>query len=108
MSNMNKFALLVIFAFGLLAFPVVTSAESLMGQVLDRRGIPVPGMEVVLYNPDAGLSRSRYTSRDGVFYFNFVPLVRGQYDIEFYWRGNLVYRDRIVIRGNLQLAPYRF
>lgn len=108
MIKTNKITLLAILVLGLFVLPETTVAESLMGQVLDSRGLPVPGMEVVLYHPQVGESRQRYTSKNGVFYFDYVPLVRGLYDIEFYWRGTLVYRDRIFIKGNLKLPPYRF
>ncbi len=82
-------------------------AESLMGQVLNRRGFPVGGMEVRLFHPGPGLSRSRYTDRNGFFYFDYVPPVGGSYDIEYYWKGQLIYRGPVTVRGNTQLPPIR-
>lgn len=86
-------------------FPLTSFAESLMGQVVDRRGIPIPGMEVQLYHPDPGVSRPRYTDREGIFFFDYVPPVNGYYDIEYYWRGRLIYRGSIQVIGNVQLPP---
>ncbi len=87
--------------------PTNSFAESLMGQVLDKRGVPITGMEVRLYHPKSGLSRPRYTNYEGVFFFDFVPAVRGNYDIEYYWKGQLIYRGSVFVQGNVRLQPIR-
>ncbi|VAW44280.1 hypothetical protein MNBD_GAMMA04-79 [hydrothermal vent metagenome] len=94
------FVLLLSYLFSMTSF-----AESLKGQVVDRHDVPVPGMEVRLYHPDPGVSRPRYTDRDGIFFFNYVPPVNGYYDIEYYWRGELIYRGSVQVIGNVQLPP---
>ena len=89
--------------------PGSLNAASLIGQVIDgRRDTPIPGMEVVLYHPQVGPSRPRYTGPDGVFFFSYVPRVRGDYDLEFYWRGRLIDRIRISIEGDVRMDPIRF
>ena len=98
----------ILMTFVLLAsivMPAGSFAETLMGQVLNNSGIPVPGMEVRLFHPGPGLSKPVYTNGDGVFYFSFVPIVPGSYDLEFYWRGNIVFRRSVLVRGNTRLAP---
>lgn len=87
--------------------PTQSLSETLTGQVLDKRGIPVPGMEVRLYHPGPGLSRPRYTNQNGIYFFNFVPPVQGSYSIEYYWRGRLIYRGPVTVIGNTRLPPIR-
>ena len=98
--NYNLIAILLFISF---VIPSNSLAESLIGQVVDRRSIPITGMEVRLFHPGPGLSRPRYTDARGVFFFDFVPPVRGRYDIEYYWKGELIYRGSISIVGNTQL-----
>jgi hypothetical protein len=82
-------------------------AETLRGTVLDSRtGVPVPGMKVILYHPAVREIRPQYTDRYGKFYFTFVPHQNGPYDLEFYWRDKLIFRDRIEIQGDMELPPY--
>ena len=84
---------------------MISFAETLSGQVVDKQGIPVPGMEVKLFHPEQGTSRPRYTNQKGVFYFDYVPQVQGTYDIELYWRGELVFRKSIAVTGDVELDP---
>ncbi len=82
-------------------------AETLMGKILDKRGTPVPGVKVILYHPIPGESSPQFTDYDGIFYFSFVSFQRGPYDLEFYWRGKLIFRSSITVRGHMQLEPIR-
>lgn len=82
-------------------------AESLMGQVQDRGGRPIPGVEVILYNPAVGPSSPRFTDYNGIFYFPYVPFQSSGYDLEFYWRRRLIFRRRISIQGHIRLPPIR-
>lgn len=84
-----------------------TYAETLTGTILDKRNYPVGGMEVRLFNPspEIGVSRPIYTNSNGVFFFDDVPYVSGYYDLECYWKGKLVYRGSIKVRGNESLPP---
>ena len=79
-------------------------AESLSGQIVNANGIPIPGMEVILYNPRVGPSPSQFTDTRGKFFFNYVPFP-ANYDLELYWRRELVFRRLIYIRGYTRLAP---
>ena len=85
--------------------PMISFAETLSGQVVDKQGIPVPGMEVKLFHPEQGASRPRYTNQKGVFNFDYVPPVQGSYDIELYWMGQLVFRKSIAVKGDVELDP---
>ena len=100
--------LIIIFVLLLSFFlPMKSFAESLRGRVLNRGGVPVTGMEVRLFHPRSGVSRPRYTNRDGVFYFDYVPRVNGNYNIEYYWKGRLVYRGIIQVLGSVNLPDTR-
>lgn len=82
-------------------------AETLRGTVRDKgSGKPIPGLEVKLYHPAEGESRPTYTNQYGEFYFPFVPYQSDPYDLEFYWRERLIFREQIKIRGDQNVGPY--
>jgi len=82
-----------------------TYAESLSGQVLNDKGVFIPGMEIKLYHPAIGESKPRYTNKKGKFYFYNVPKLKGVYNVEYYWRGKLVHRASVSILGKTKLPP---
>ncbi len=107
---MNESKYYIVICIFLLSYILVPKAfaETVMGQVLDKNGSPITGMEIKLFHPESGLSRPRYTDERGKFFFDFVRSVEGNYDIEYYWKGNLIYRGSIQVRGNVQLPSIKF
>lgn len=90
-----------------LAQPV--RAESVRGQVVDEQGRSIPGLRVRLLNAEHGVSRPRYTDRQGRFEFSDVPRSSRVYYLEIHWGGTLVYRRhfRFPSDGDLDLNQIR-
>ena len=108
MLRLTRPMVVLFFLILLVSISRAAQAETLRGTVLDSRtGVPVPGVKVILYHPAVGASRPQYTDRYGRFYFPFVPYQSRPYDLEFYWREQLIFRDRIEIRGDMEPPPYR-
>jgi Carboxypeptidase regulatory-like domain len=77
-------------------------SQAVAGQVVRASGQPVPGCTVSLVNFSARSSPS-VTDAFGRYYFNFVPI--GTYYIEVYWGPTLLYRNTLMVQGNIQLSP---
>jgi iron complex outermembrane recepter protein len=65
-----------IFALALLALPVLLSAQSIRGRVVDDHSVPLPGATVQLKSPE------RITVTDQQGYFSFNNLSTGRYEAE--------------------------
>jgi carboxypeptidase family protein len=87
----------------LLASPPVSSAESMTGTIVSRSGVPVAGLTVQLAHPTIGRSIPAITDSYGQFKFINVPATNDAYYLEVYWGLDLVYSQRVVIRGNFIL-----
>jgi len=91
----------------MITLPGTAAADSVRGTVVDARGTPVPSVKVQLVNRDVGVSRPRYTGRNGVFVFDNVPKVNSPYYLEIFWGSRIVHRRRLTIHGDLDLGDIR-
>lgn len=86
-------------------FVSTVHAETLGGVVVRPNNTPVPGLTVSLVNPAVGRSYPSISDPYGRFFFSNVPLVNSSFYIEIYWGYQLLYRNTVTIRGNMQLPP---
>ncbi len=78
---------------------------SVTGKVEDSNGMPIPGLTVSLVHPEVGRSYPSETDSRGRFSFSEVPVRDDPYYIEVYWKGQLMYRDKITVDGDLECPP---
>jgi len=83
----------------------VAHAETLRGTVTNQYNIAIPGLTVSLVHPSVGRSSPSITDSWGRFFFSNVPLINTPYYIEIYWGYQLIYRNTVMIVGNIQLPP---
>lgn len=107
-KNFFKIKLALIVTIFLILFSNSVYAETLSGVVINRLNQPMPGLTVSLVHPNAGRSYPSTTDNIGRFFFSNVPLVppaTGPFYLEIYWGNQLLYRNTVVIRGNVTLPP---
>jgi phosphoribulokinase len=80
-------------------------AETLAGTVINQNHRPIPGLTVFLVHPSVGRGFPSVTDSFGRYFFSNVPRISTPYYIEIYWGQRLIYRNTIVISGNVQLPP---
>jgi len=80
-------------------------AETLYGVILNQHNTPIPGLTVSMVHPSVGRSFPSITDPLGRYFFNNVPLINSPFYLEVYWRYQMLYRNTIMIRGNVQLPP---
>ena len=64
-----------------LVYSQSSTTGAINGRVLDKEGIPIPGVEVRLYSPDLiGGAQTKITNEEGKY--RFVAILRGTYVVE--------------------------
>ena len=74
------------------------------GVVLNRGNVPIPGLIMSLVHPVAGRSHPISTDSWGRFFFSNVPLKNDPYYLEIYWGRDLMYRNTVIVNGNINLG----
>ena len=90
-----------------LCFSIIARAESLTGQVVNKSGQALPGLTVSLVHPKSGRSYPVVTDRRGRFIFRYVPRISDPYYLEIYSGKRLLYRKKLIVRGDQNLSNIR-
>ena len=84
-------------------------ADSVCGQLLDRRNIPLRGATLWLLHPShRGRIGPVYSNPNGQFCFWRLRGDRRPYYLQIYWGRRLIYQVPLRVAGNVRLRPIRF
>jgi hypothetical protein len=96
-------ALLLLLLILLPAVGAQAQTAAVSGQLVRGDGSPIPGLTVSLVHPQIGRSQPIASDENGHFVFYNVPIHSEAYYVEIYWGDQLIYRNAVLVQGDVTI-----